>query len=142
MIFLKALILKLKGFSKSNALGLLLGFSGGALLYWLNDRQIIDLYPIASSVMSTLCALGIECVVSPQNINLSDNVATQIAEAANKTLTVNAFIGVLALALSWLGTELVEKYIPSCKPLAEIEHGAEDFLQKTSLSNTKDSGNG
>lgn len=90
---------RLKGFSKSNALGLFIGLLGGLILYWLDLHQTIDLYKTADFILSIACSLGIECIAETTNA------------AADRTATVNAFIGIFSLGLSWITTELYEAFL-------------------------------
>ena len=116
--FLMFLIARLKGFSKSNALGLFFGLSGGALLYWLDVHQYVDLFKFASLITGILCALGIECI---------SHTADAVAERA---ATVNTFIGVTSLGISWLATEVYEAIAPSCPRLQQWEKKAEELQEK------------
>lgn len=131
-LFLTALILKLKNFSASNALGFFFGLSGGAILYWLNSRQLINLLPIAQASMNFFCAIGIECIQqAATSTTTASSASTAVADTIQTNgLIVNAFIGIVSLVLSWLATELYEVFGKQNKKVQEWESKAEEIKNR------------
>lgn len=130
--FLTSLILKLRNFSASNALGFFFGLSGGAILYYLDSRQIINLLPIAQYCMDILCSLGIEC------INTDMEIQSQLQSQLPSDLVVSTFISIVALIISWIVTELYETFGRKSKKLQKWELNAEILKEKLTPYKSQD----
>lgn len=127
--FLTSLILKLRNFSASNALGFFFGLSGGAILYYLDSRQIINLLPIAQYCMDILCVIGIECIQqTTTSINLDTN--SSMNSQFTNALVVNAFISATSLVISWIVTELYETFGKKNKSIQKWELNAKILKEK------------
>lgn len=74
--------------------------------------------------MNILCMLGVECVAN----------VSEASDAANKMSTVNAFIGISSLGISWLVTELYEILAPNSIKLQQLEKKAEELEDKLHMN--------